>query len=395
MPSSRERWQTDQWADPNADPSQGPDPYGAPPRQTPQGAPAPTDPSNPSPVTTQPQARTTAQPPTPATPAAGAAPGGTRYNTTPNWQDPMNPPSPGDPYWAEWLAANPSYTGSRTGTYTSVSASTDPTAAIDQLYAKYGINDGGRGSGFADRAYWLEHPSEILNGRLAADLAGTGSDQPTGTPGTGPWQNSGKSGTGTPGPNGLLTGSADATATPMAMPAAQDPNAAMRDQFRQAILSQLGTLQNDKSSTDPNGPQLQPIISAYRTQSQRGLEQTRNAIAEANYAGGTANSGGMQTQEQRALEGAGANEANFTGQQVSQAVQARQQQLQHLLDVGAGFLSQGDQLAIQRELAQLQNQYQYAALGQQNNQFNNRLGYDYTSLQAQLNRDALMQSIPA
>lgn len=71
--------------------------------------------------------------------------------------------------------------------------SADPAARmIDDLYAKYGIKDGGRGSGFADRAYWLEHPSEILNGRLAADLAGTGTDQPTGTPGTGPWQNSGR-----------------------------------------------------------------------------------------------------------------------------------------------------------------------------------------------------------
>lgn len=68
----------------------------------------------------------------------------------------------------------------------------DPTSMIDSLYKQYGVADGGRGSGFADRAYWLEHPSEIQNGRLGADLAGTGTDQPTGTPGTGPWQNSGK-----------------------------------------------------------------------------------------------------------------------------------------------------------------------------------------------------------
>jgi len=32
-----------------------------------------------------------------------------RYNTTPNWLDPYNPPSPGDPYWAEWIQANPDY----------------------------------------------------------------------------------------------------------------------------------------------------------------------------------------------------------------------------------------------------------------------------------------------
>lgn len=38
-------------------------------------------------------------------------PGPPRFNTTPNWQDPYNPPSPGDPYWAEWIAANPTYRG--------------------------------------------------------------------------------------------------------------------------------------------------------------------------------------------------------------------------------------------------------------------------------------------
>lgn len=70
--------------------------------------------------------------------------------------------------------------------------SADPATRIDALYKQYGLSDAGRGSGFADRAYWLEHPSEILNGRLANDLAGTGSDQPTGTPGRGPWLNSGR-----------------------------------------------------------------------------------------------------------------------------------------------------------------------------------------------------------
>jgi hypothetical protein len=71
--------------------------------------------------------------------------------------------------------------------------STDPAARIDALYKQAGIKDYGRGSGFADRAYWLEHPDQIMNGRLAADLAGTGTDQPTGTPGYGSWINSGKS----------------------------------------------------------------------------------------------------------------------------------------------------------------------------------------------------------
>jgi hypothetical protein len=69
---------------------------------------------------------------------------------------------------------------------------TDIGSQIDALYKTAGISDAGRGSGFADKAYWAEHPDQVANGRLAADLAGTGTDQPTGTPGRGPWLNSGR-----------------------------------------------------------------------------------------------------------------------------------------------------------------------------------------------------------
>jgi hypothetical protein len=68
----------------------------------------------------------------------------------------------------------------------------DVGSQIDALYKKAGISDAGAGGGFADRAYWLAHPSEVLNGRLGRDLEGTGTDQPTGTPGRGPWLNSGR-----------------------------------------------------------------------------------------------------------------------------------------------------------------------------------------------------------
>jgi hypothetical protein len=71
-------------------------------------------------------------------------------------------------------------------------ASGDVRSAIESLYDQYHIKDGGRGSGFADEAYWAEHPSEVFNGRLGRDLAGTGTDNPEGTPGVGPWLNSGR-----------------------------------------------------------------------------------------------------------------------------------------------------------------------------------------------------------
>ena len=113
--------------------------------------------------------------------------GGPPPSPTPAWTPDVSPDSP----------AGQEITRGRTALQTLIAPpappSADPNVAkIDALYKQYGITDGGNGSGFADRAYWLAHPSEIANGRLAADLAGTGTDQPTGTPGTGPWRNSGQ-----------------------------------------------------------------------------------------------------------------------------------------------------------------------------------------------------------
>lgn len=105
----------------------------------------------------------------------------------------------------------------------------DPASVLDALYKQYGISDAGRGGGFADRAYWLEHPSEILNGRLAQDLAGSGPDQPTGTPGVGPWQKSGQNYTG-----------GDPSATPNAWASGRK------------ILQSLGNLMPSPGTTMPN-----------------------------------------------------------------------------------------------------------------------------------------------
>jgi len=65
----------------------------------------------------------------------------------------------------------------------------DPQLAA--IYQKSGVNPADRGSGFADWQYWQDKgPSQYA--RLTQDLAGTGNDQPTGTPGQGVWQQSGR-----------------------------------------------------------------------------------------------------------------------------------------------------------------------------------------------------------
>jgi hypothetical protein len=67
------------------------------------------------------------------------------------------------------------------------------------MYQQAGLQPGDRGSGFADWQYWQNDALNNAGGdwnyiqnRLGNDLAGTGIDQSTGTPGQGAWSNSGR-----------------------------------------------------------------------------------------------------------------------------------------------------------------------------------------------------------
>lgn len=180
--------------------------------------------------------------PPPLGPAPGTPPTGVDYSIQ---SDPLKSitvdPSPAPPA--------PSPTPTTTPTPNPTTTATDPNnpaSVIDALYKQYNITDGGRGSGFADRAYWLEHPSEILNGRLAKDLAGTGPDQPTGTPGSGPWSNSGKSSGG----GGTTTTTSNNTSLANAMTnlggslpgGSYGTTAANQDPFSQMIAGGYGSM---------------------------------------------------------------------------------------------------------------------------------------------------------
>jgi hypothetical protein len=112
-------------------------------------------------------------------------------------------------------------------------ATQDPLAMLQQLYSQAGVKDAGRGSGFTDQAYWLEHPSEILNGRLGADLAGSGPDQSTGTV----WGPNGPptfTGAGAQPPSGLVPSGQPAGSFPMPGGA---PTGTQSDLVRQALLN--------------------------------------------------------------------------------------------------------------------------------------------------------------
>lgn len=127
-------------------------------------------------------------------------------------------------------------------------ADQDPLAMIEQLYGSqpWGTAGGGAGSGFADKDYWLAHPSEILNGRLGADLAGSGPDQPTGTPGSGVWGSSGKNAA-----PGLVPSGQPAGSFPMPTPGGDNTQSNL---VQQALLGLMGP----GATGTPNAPMTTP-----------------------------------------------------------------------------------------------------------------------------------------
>ncbi len=195
--------------------------------------------------------------------------------------------------------------------------------------------------------------------------------------------------------------------TPAATPesAAQNPQTDFNQQMRNLLMSQLQGL---STPTSADSPDIAPAISAYNVQSQRDQQAERDAIAERFYAsgegGGDLKSGGFDTAVTRGREEAAGKRANFTGSMVWQAANAKRTQLQQMLQTAtsAGLTDQAQR--IQQQIAQIdadlrrqgltqQNSQFTAQLGQQDRQFNDRLGYDYTDLTSRMNRDALLAAM--
>jgi len=231
---------------------------------------------------------------------------------------------------------------------------------INSLYSKYNLSAGGNGSGFADINYWAAHPSEVLNGRLESDLAGTGSDQPTGTPGTGTWSSSGT--------NAPSTGSPISMA---AAPAAQTGAVGNVSLFDNALgtkdasdlYSLLQGRANQGLAVDPNDPVIKAQVDAYRAEQTRAA---RNLMSEQAERGGV-NSNQDATQRS-ATEKAAQNTAGFQGQLMANEVAARRQEIESALKGEQGLLTAQQQMALQQELANLDVKLRSYQFGQSQNQ---------------------------
>ena len=173
---------------------------------------------------------------------------------------------------------------------------------------------------------------------------------------------------------------------PAAMQAASGPTATssspLGDLARQRIMDMLNTPQNVSAESVAASPEA----AAERLQSQRGTDRALAQSAEQAAQGGTGTAGGQEGIQRGILQAQGETDANFSGQLASTL---RQQQIGKLTQ-GITFALQSGQFdqaqALQRQLAELQSATTRGIASDQ-------IGYNYTALQEQANRDALIAAL--
>lgn len=269
--------------------------------------------------------------------------------------------------------ADPGSQPSTSGPTTPPSSPSGP-AGIDPrlaaLYQQHGMTPGGSGTGFADWQYWQNKAGtagwDYILGRLGADLAGTGTDQPTGTPGQGPWSRSGASGVASAGQGagGMGAGFPGGFSVPMQSGAlsrfgpqsSQLMDFLMKRGMGQMSDSSLPSLQ--VSATDPI---IKNQVDAYRAEQERGVRSSLSRAAEGSREGAIP---GAQEATARSLgEKAGTATAGYEATLMNQELNARRQELQNALSGAMGFMTAQQQMALQDELRRIELALQESQFG--------------------------------
>ena len=237
-------------------------------------------------------------------------------------------------------------------------AGMDP--ALAAIYQNGGMTPGDRGTGFADWQYWQGvGPSQYA--RLAADIAGTGTDQTTGTPGSGAFQSSGRGAT--PAGGGTGSGYTVGQGAPGqgTVFGANNPLSGTQN----ALFSQLMQRAQQGLAVDPNDPNIKGETEAFNATQTRQERQYEQGLAERVGANGN-----IGAEQRLGSERVGQNTSAFQAQLMDQERTARRQEIAQALSGASGLLTQEQQMQLQEELQQLnlaQGAYQFDT----NSQFQN------------------------
>jgi hypothetical protein len=158
--------------------------------------------------------------------------------------------------------------------------------------------------------------------------------------------------------------------------------------FDEAVRQMVLRLMRQQPTDITNDPVYQGAMSAYGQQQQRAKERNRNAIAERSAAEGTLNTGGFSDRILGAEQQQGEAEASFAGNLGIRELERQREEVMQALQIGAGLMTDEDRLALTEKLGLINAALQQQGLGlqqqsitNQNNQFNQNLGWDMSQFQ--------------
>lgn len=171
--------------------------------------------------------------------------------------------------------------------------------------------------------------------------------------------------TGAPGSGSLnLTGSAGGLGF-------NDPNV---QQLYQLLLGRA----TQGLALDPNSPEIAGPTQAYAAEQERSRRNYLSQLAESSNPNAN-----LTTEERLTAETAGQNTSGYQANLIAQQMQARRTEIQQALSEMGSVLTSQQQLALQTELAQLDNALQQSRLTEQGREFDKNLGYEYDAPQLQ------------
>lgn len=292
---------------------------------------------------------------------------------------PANPGGPADTQAAPTWNPNPApFSGggvTPTGAQGSGISPTDVVPGIDPrlsaLYQKYNQTPGAKGSGLTDWQYWQNLAGTAgwgyVMGRLESDLAGNGPDS------------AGNS-------SGGSNGGGGSTGTTLSFTPATMASNPFLDQVRSQLMNLITA---DQQPIDPNSPQIAVPYNAAANVAQTSRDAEQKALAEQLYAQGQGSSSNeLQQGIQQSYEREAQNLAGIKGDLISRVYQTQQQQLSQALGLAVQTGDTQSAQQLQMALANLQMGYQYAALGQNQGQWNDQYGLALQQLLYQQNLTA-------
>lgn len=171
------------------------------------------------------------------------------------------------------------------------------------------------------------------------------------------------------------------------------------DPLQQALREQLLKLmQGGNSPVDMNDPAVAAQSNAYRNSRERSARQERETMAErAAFTGlnsGGQGSGAFDSSLQGIAEQSGQDIAGNDARLMGTEVAAKRQQLSQALDLANAIGARQEAAQLSRDLADLDNQYRYAALQQNQGQYEDSAAFNWADFIARQNRQNTLDLMP-